>query len=247
MKVIVESVTKIQMMVSRFSNHTYGKMLCFALFFFTVSNFVSAQNKYGLKAMTLAEYKASIKANPEKELIDLEKFVPGLVMDIRYATTNNFTGEKIYNMAKAYARKPVAEALKKIQAELKAKGLGIKMFDAYRPYKATVKFYEVYKDTTYVASPYRGSRHNRGCALDLTVIDLKTGKELQMPTEYDSFKKEAWPSTPVADPTVRKNRQLLIDVMEKNGFKVNGSEWWHYDFKGWKKFEVMDIDFEELQ
>jgi zinc D-Ala-D-Ala dipeptidase len=208
---------------------------------------VLAQNKYGLKAMTLDEYKASVKVNPEKELVDLEKLVPGLVMDIRYATTNNFTGEKIYNMAKAYARKPVGEALKKIQAELKPQGLGIKMFDAYRPYKATVKFYEVYKDTTYVASPYRGSRHNRGCALDLTVIDLKTGKELQMPTEYDSFKKEAWPSTPVADPTTRKNRQLLIDVMEKNGFKVNGSEWWHYDFKGWKNFEVMDIDFEQLR
>jgi D-alanyl-D-alanine dipeptidase len=211
------------------------------------SNSLLAQNKYGLKAMTLDEYKASVKINPEKELIDLERFVPGLVMDIRYATTNNFTGEKIYNMAKAYARKPVAEALKKIQAELKPKGLGIKMFDAYRPYKATVRFYEVYKDTTYVASPYRGSRHNRGCALDLTVIDLKTGKELEMPTEYDSFKKEAWPSTPVTDPTVRKNRQLLIDVMEKHGFKVNGSEWWHYDFNGWKKFEVMDIDFEQLQ
>jgi D-alanyl-D-alanine dipeptidase len=222
-------------------------ILCLVLIVSGLSNSLFAQNKYGLKAMTLDEYKASVKLNPEKELIDLQKVVPGLVMDIRYATTNNFTGEKIYNMAKAYARRPVAEALKKIQAELKPKGLGIKMFDAYRPYKATVRFYELYKDTTYVASPYRGSRHNRGCALDLTVIDLKTGKELQMPTEYDSFKKEAWPSTPVADPTVRKNRQLLIDVMEKHGFKVNGSEWWHYDFNGWKKFEVMDIDFEQLQ
>ena len=206
-----------------------------------------AQNKYGLKAQTFAGYKSSLHAAPQKALIDLEKFIPALVLDIRYATTNNFTGEKIYNLAKAYARKPVAEALKKIQGELKAQGLGIKLFDAYRPYKATVKFYEVYRDTTYVASPYRGSRHNRGCALDLTVIDLKTGKELKMPTEYDSFKKEAWPSTPVTDPVIRKNRQLLINVMEKHGFKVNSSEWWHYDFKGWKNFEVMDIDFEELE
>lgn len=206
-----------------------------------------AQNKYGLKAMTYPEYKESIKADPQKELIDLEKFVPGLVMDIRYATTNNFTHEKIYNMAKAYARRPVAEALKKVQEALRPQGLGIKMFDAYRPYKATIKFYEVYRDTTYVASPYRGSRHNRGCALDLTVIDLKTGEELKMPTEYDSFKKEAWPSTPVSDPLIRSNRQLLIDIMQKYGFRVNGSEWWHYDFKGWKNFEVMDIDFEELE
>jgi len=208
---------------------------------------IQAQSRYGLKAMSLDEYKESTKANPAKELIDLEDFVPGLVLDIRYATTNNFTGERIYNLAKAYARKPVADALAKIQADLKKMGLGIKIFDAYRPYKATVKFYEVYRDTTYVASPYRGSRHNRGCALDLTVIDLDSGEELQMPTGYDSFKKEAWPSTPVSDPEIRKNRALLINVMQKHGFKVNSSEWWHFDFIGWQKYEVMDIDFEELE
>lgn len=205
------------------------------------------QNKYGLKATNYSEYLASIKTNPNKELIDLERFIPGIVLDIRYATANNFTKQKIYNMAKAYARKPIAESLLKVQQELNKKGLGIKIFDAYRPYKATVKFYEVYPDTTYVASPYRGSRHNRGCALDITVINLKTGEELKMPTPYDSFRKEAWPSTPVADPEVRKNRALLIDVMERNGFRVNSSEWWHYDFKGYKNYEVLDIDFEELE
>ena len=219
--------------------------LSIAFLFVTVS--LAAQNKYGLTATTMAGYKVSIKTDPNKELINLEKFVPGLVLDIRYATTNNFTGEQIYNLARAYARKPVAESLKKIQADLKKEGLGIKIFDAYRPYKATVKFYEVYHDTTYVASPYRGSRHNRGCALDLTVVDLKTGKELQMPTGFDSFEKAAWPTTPVADPQIRKNRTLLINAMEKHGFKVNGSEWWHYDFIGWKKYEVLDIDFEELE
>jgi D-alanyl-D-alanine dipeptidase len=83
--------------------------------------------------------------------------------------------------------------------------------------------------------------------LDLTVIDLDSGEELQMPTGYDSFKKEAWPSTPVSDPEIRKNRALLINVMQKHGFKVNSSEWWHFDFIGWQKYEVMDIDFEELE
>ena len=208
---------------------------------------LSAQNKYGLKAATLSDYVASVRTNPEKALVDLQKVVPGLVLDIRYASTNNFTGEKIYNLAKAYARKPVADALKKIQAELKLQGLGIKIFDAYRPYKATVKFYEVYKDTTYVASPYRGSRHNRGCALDLTVINLQSGEELKMPTGYDSFSKAAWPSTPVSDPLIRKNRSMLINVMQKHGFRVNSSEWWHFDFIGWKKYEVLDVDFEELE
>jgi D-alanyl-D-alanine dipeptidase len=206
-----------------------------------------AQNKYGLKATTYHEYLMSVKANPEKELIDLEKYIPGIVLDIRYATTKNFTGERIYTLARAYARKPVAESLKKIQADLKSQGLGIKIFDAYRPYKATVKFYEVYRDTTYVASPYRGSRHNRGCALDLTIIDLKTGEELKMPTGYDSFSKAAWPSTPVKDPVIRKNRELLINAMQKHGFRVNSSEWWHFDFIGYKKYEVLDIDFEELE
>jgi D-alanyl-D-alanine dipeptidase len=217
-----------------------------AMVFMLVSQLCVAQNMYGLKTTDYQAYLATVKVNPEKALVDLEKCIPGIVLDIRYATTDNFTKEKIYNIAKAYARKPVADALVKVQAELNKHGLGIKIFDAYRPYKATVKFYEVYHDTTYVASPYRGSRHNRGCALDLTIIDLKSGKEVKMPTEYDSFRKEAWPSTPVTDPVIKKNRTMLISVMERNGFKVNSSEWWHYDFIGWKKYEVLDIDFEQL-
>lgn len=224
------------------------KLYSFAVTILLLISFIAdAQNKYGLTPTDYAGYIKSIQTNPDKELVDLEKFIPGIVLDIRYATTNNFTGEKIYHLAKAYARKPVAEAVKKAQAELVKQGLGIKIFDAYRPYSATVKFYEVYKDTTYVASPYRGSRHNRGCAIDMTIVNLKTGEELPMPTEYDSFKKEAWPSTSVKDPVIRKNRQLIIDVMQKYGFKVNGSEWWHFDFIGWNKYEVMDIDFEELE
>ncbi len=223
------------------------KRLCYFLMIVLMPVVSSAQYKYGLRVTGLAEYKKTIAIDPKKQLVDLEVFIPGIVLDIRYATTNNFTKERIYNLAKAYARKPVAESLKKVQEELNRKGLGIKIFDAYRPYKATVKFYEVYHDTTYVASPYRGSRHNRGCALDLTIIDLKTGQELKMPTEYDSFKKDAWPGTPVKDPLVKANRAMLIDIMERNGFKVNSSEWWHFDFKGWKNYEVLDIDFEELQ
>ena len=206
-----------------------------------------SQNKYGLRAIQFNEYQTTIKNSPSRELVNLKEFIPGILLDIRYATTNNFMHEKIYNLARAYARKPVAEALKKAQADFNKHGVAIKIHDAYRPYRATVKFYELYHDTTYVASPYRGSRHNRGCALDMTIYDLKTGKELVMPTEYDSFKKEAWPSTPVKDPLIKKNRDLIIAVMERNGFKVNATEWWHFDFVGWEKFEVMDIEFEELE
>jgi len=224
-----------------------NQIFIFAIIFFLLSFNAAGQYKYGLTPQGYNAYIENVGADPHKELIDLEQHIPDLVLDIRYATTNNFTRQRIYDLAKAYARKPVADALKKIQAELKKEGLGIKIFDAYRPYKATVKFYEVYGDTTYVASPYRGSRHNRGCALDLTLVDLKSGKELKMPTGYDSFSKQAWPSTPMADPEIRRNRQTLIRAMEKFGFKVNASEWWHFDFTGWKNFEVLDIEFQELE
>ena len=209
---------------------------------------VDAQNKYGIHAITFSEYELSLLSHPEKQLVDLQKFIPGIVLDIKYATVDNFTQAKVYNLAKAYARKPVAEALLKVQEKLRPLGVGLKIFDAYRPWSATVKFFELMNgDTTYVASPYKGSRHNRGCALDLTIINLKTGKELTMPSPYDAMVKASWPSTPVADPSIRKNRNILIDVMETNGFKVYQTEWWHYDFDGWDKFEVMNIDFEELE
>ena len=141
----------------------------FLIILFFVPILSVSQNKYGLKPTHLQEYKESLKSNPQKELVDLEKFIPGIVLDIRYATTNNFMHQKIYKLAKAYSRRSVAEALKKAQADFYKLGYGVKMFDAYRPYSATVKFYELYHDTTYVASPYRGSRHNRGCALDMTI------------------------------------------------------------------------------
>jgi len=141
------------------------KKLIYCAFLFA-SVQMNGQNKYGLTPVDYDAYKASLKDHPEKELVDLEEVIPGIVLDIRYATTNNFTGEVIYGLAKAYARKPVAEALKKVQADLNKRGLELMIHDGYRPYSATVKFYEISGDTTFVASPYQGSRHNRGCALD---------------------------------------------------------------------------------
>ncbi|MFN7792300.1 MAG: M15 family metallopeptidase, partial [Cyclobacteriaceae bacterium] len=202
---------------------------------------------YGLNPTKLDAYKNSLKTNPDKELIDLEKFIPNIVLDVRYATTNNFTKEKIYNLPKAYSRKPVAIALKKAQDEFNKLGYGIKVYDGYRPYSATVKFYEVMKgDTMYVASPYKGSKHNRGCALDITLVDLKARADLKMPTEWDTASKESWADAPVSDPIIVKNRETLISIMEKNGFKVYTAEWWHFDFVGWQKYDVMDINFEQL-
>lgn len=221
------------------------KLAIIILFFGPLSGF--CQYKYGLTPVNFEKYRQSLITNPDKELVDLEKFIPGLQLDIRYATTNNFTGEVIYNLPKAYARKPVAQALKKVQSDLKKKGFELKIHDGYRPYSATVKFYEVYGDTTFVASPHKGSRHNRGCALDLTLIDSKTKTELKMPTPYDSFQEEAFPDFPLKDKEAAANRDMLRAAMEKHGFKVYPSEWWHFDFIGWDQFEVLDIDFEELE
>lgn len=223
------------------------KVILSFLFLMLLAADLAAQYKYGLKPVTLQGYLQQVSQNKDKELVDLEKHIPGVILDIRYATTNNFTGEQIYDLAKAYARRPVADALLKAQRAFNARGYGIKIFDAYRPYAATVKFYEVYPDTTFVASPYRGSRHNRGCAIDMTLVDMNTGEELKMPTSYDAFVREAFPDSPVADPEVRKNRELLIRIMESNGFRVNDSEWWHFDFRGYRAYEVLDISFEELE
>jgi len=196
---------------------------------------------------SVEEYTKQLQENPNFELIDLEDFIPGLILDIRYATENNFTHQKVYKSPKAFVRWPVAKSLAFVQEELAKQNLGLKIFDAYRPYAATVLFYEIYKDTTFVASPWSGSRHNRGAAVDLSIVDLETGEEIQMPTGFDDFTEVASPDYSKLPKNVLENRELLINTMQKHGFKVYEAEWWHYDFVGWQEFPLMDISFEELQ
>ena len=191
-------------------------------------------------------YHELIKTEPDKELVELKRFIPGLKLDIRYATTNNFTHYVLYKQARAFARKPVAEALKQVEAELKIKGLGLKIYDAYRPYDVTVKFYEIAHDTNFVADPRKGSRHNRGCAIDLTVIELKTGKELDMPTGFDSFSPKAAAGYMELPAQQLHNRDILKNAMESHGFKIFRTEWWHYDFNGWQNFQILDVPFSAL-
>ncbi|RLD87340.1 MAG: D-alanyl-D-alanine dipeptidase [Bacteroidetes bacterium] len=194
----------------------------------------------------ISVYHQTINQNSNNKLVEINKYIPDIILDIRYATSNNFTGMQIYNQPKAFTRLPVVKALKHVQKELKQTGLGLIIYDAYRPYTATVKFYEVYHDTNYVASPYSGSRHNRGAAVDISLVDLKTGKGLEMPTPFDDFTEKAHPDYTDLPAQVIKNRQLLIDIMKRNGFTVYPSEWWHYDFNGWENFEIMDLTFEQL-
>lgn len=217
------------------------------LFGIPFASLVAQNQENKLNVLDLPAYEQSVKKLPSKELINLEKQIPGIVLDIKYASPNNFTKQVIYKEAKAFARKPVAEALSEAQKAFLKLGYSIKIFDAYRPYAATVKFFEIIGDTRYVASPKTGSRHNKGCAIDLTLVDLKTKKELLMPTEYDSFRKEAWAEASVSDPEILKNRTTLVQVLTKTGFRVNKTEWWHFDFLGCAGFEVLDIPFEELE
>lgn len=207
----------------------------------------SSQNPYGLAIVnTQADYKASVKANPNNELVEIKKAIPSIALDIRYATKNNFMKQVMYKQPRAFARKPVVEQLKAIQAELAKKGYGLKIFDAYRPYAITIAFYEKASDKNFVANPSKGSKHNRGCAVDLTIIDLKTGKDVPMPTPYDSFEAAAAPHFNELPVEIIKNRDFLIATMHAHGFKVIYNEWWHFDFNGWQDYDLMDIDFAAL-
>lgn len=208
----------------------------------------SNSNPYNLALVqTVEEYKQQVAGNPEMKLVDLEEEVQNIRLDIRYATRNNFTHEVIYPAAKAYARKPVAEALKKVQDSLSVYHLGLKIYDAYRPYSATLRFYEVYPDTNFVANPKYGSRHNRGCAIDLTLVELASGNEIPMPTAFDDFTPKAHPGYTALPDTVLKNRAFLFSVMEFFGFTHYPTEWWHFDFNGWEKFPLTGLPFDKLE
>ncbi|RQO78560.1 D-alanyl-D-alanine dipeptidase [Pedobacter sp. KBW01] len=221
------------------------------IFFLLIAVSASSQNKpIATKKLVVVsaytQYQASVKSNPNNELVEIKKAIPNIALDIRYATKNNFMQQVMYKQARAFARKPVVEALKKIQQELNKKGLGLKIFDGYRPYAITVEFYKKASDKNFVANPSKGSKHNRGCAVDLTLINLKTGKEIPMPTPYDSFSAAAAANYEKVSPQQKKNRDLLIGTMAKHGLKVLENEWWHYDFVGWKNYNLMDIPFEKL-
>ena len=141
---------------------------------------------------------------------------------------------------------PVANGLRLVQDELRASVLGLKIFDAYRPYSVTVLFWELVRDERYVANPSKGSGHNKGIAVDLTIIDLKTGKELEMGTGFDNFTDSAHHDFKSLPDTVLANRSLLKSLMEKNGFKSLETEWWHYYWTGPGTFMVLDIDFKNF-
>lgn len=194
-----------------------------------------------------ALYQRLVRLDAQKRMEDLRQVDPSIVLEIRYATADNFMKRVLYPAPRAFLRAPAAAALRDVQRELQTEGLGLKVFDAYRPYRITEEMWEPFKNPDYVADPAKGSRHNRGAAVDLTLISLKSGAELPMPTPYDDFTSKAAHAFTELDPEVIANRARLRQVMERHGFVPLPSEWWHYDFAGWEKFELMDLPFDEFR
>lgn len=182
------------------------------------------------------------------ELVELTDLDPTIKLDIRYATKNNFMGAIFYEEARAFLQRPAAEALLKVHQQLKLKGLGLLIHDAYRPWYVTKMFYEATPENQkiFVANPYPGSIHNRGAAVDLTLYDLNTGAPIQMVSGYDEFSERAFPNYVGGISLQRHYRELLRDEMEKQGFTVYPYEWWHFNFKDAEKYPVLNQTFKDL-
>lgn len=179
------------------------------------------------------------------DLVDLAELDSSIKFDIRYATTNNFMGEVFYEQAKAMLQRPAAAALLRAHQSLREVGYGLLIHDAYRPWAVTKMFWEATPQDMkiFVADPSQGSRHNRGCAVDLTLYDLKSGKPVEMVSGYDEFSARAYPDYPGGSSEQRWLRELLRDAMEAQGFKVYEFEWWHFDYKDWRKYPIQNTPF----
>ena len=178
-------------------------------------------------------------------MIDIQKVNPHIKIDILYATPNNFTHEILYPEARCLLLREVAGKLSRVQENLEKSGLGLKIFDGYRPLAVQKKMWAIFPVEGYVANPTKGSNHNRGAAVDLTLVDAQ-GRELPMPSAYDEFSERSHRDYAGGTEEQRKNRQILEDVMTKEGFHGISTEWWHFDYKDAKKYPVLDLDFSSV-
>lgn len=169
--------------------------------------------------------------------VDIATVNARIRLDIRYATTNNFTHQKVYDAARCVLREGTARKLDDVQQDLERMGLGLKVFDCYRPLEVQRKFWAILPDERYVADPSKGSRHNRGAAVDLTLVTAG-GQELQMPTAFDDFSEKAHRDYQTLPPAAIRNRALLERVMKKHGFIPLPTEWWHFDDADWRKYPI---------
>jgi zinc D-Ala-D-Ala dipeptidase len=179
------------------------------------------------------------------DFVDIERVIPDIIADIRYATENNFTGKKLYSSPKCYLRRGVALRLAAVQSNLKRKRLGLKIFDGYRPRSVQRIFWKILPDDRYVAPPKLGSKHNRGAAVDVTLVD-ENAAELSMPTPFDVFTEKAHLDFFDLPEDVLQHRNLLQKFMKEGGFLPLQTEWWHFDDPNWEQYPLEDISLEEL-
>lgn len=179
------------------------------------------------------------------DLVELKKIIPGITLEILYASKENFTGKIVYPSARCFLRLKPAQRLFKVQQKLQKQGLNLKIWDGYRPLSVQNFFWQICPNPRYVADPVIGSRHNRGAAVDLTLVDAG-GKELLMPTGFDDFSEKAHRNYRGGSPEALKNRQILEEAMVQEGFLPYSDEWWHFDDPDWKEYPILDVPFEEL-
>ena len=185
----------------------------------------------------------------KSDLVELAKLDPAIRFDIRYATANNFLGTPVYTQARAFLQQPAAEALVRALQRLKPDGYGLLIHDGYRPWYVTKIFWEATPSDgkIFVADPAQGSRHNRGCAVDLTLYDLRTDEPVEMTGLYDEMSPRSFPEYPGGTSLQRWHRDLLRWAMELEGFTVYDHEWWHFDYKDWHEYPILNVPFEKLQ
>lgn len=196
-----------------------------------------------------SEYNFLVRKDPEQALLELGRVIEKPVYDLRYATNDNFTGQSLYPPGTdvCYLRKPAAEALARVAISLRQKGWGLKIFDAYRPYGVTELFWKLIGDERYVAHPAKGSGHNRGIAVDLTLIDLRTQQELDMGTGFDNFSDTAHHSFTGLPTAILQNRKLLREAMIAEGFVALETEWWHYSLPNGARFGLLNLPFKKIK
>jgi D-alanyl-D-alanine dipeptidase len=179
------------------------------------------------------------------DLVDIKEINPRIIVDIKYATEDNFTKKRLYESNKCFLRRSTASKLDTVQRKLEGMNLGLKVWDCYRPFAVQQILWSILPDERYVANPQKGSRHNRASAVDVTLVDLQ-GKELQMPTGFDDFSPRAHRHYEDLPEGVIRNRTLLEVLMKRAGFIPLPEEWWHYDDEKWMEFDIIDVPFEKL-
>ncbi|WP_292003356.1 M15 family metallopeptidase [Chlorobium sp.] len=189
-------------------------------------------------------FRVAIARGPDMMFADLADYDASIILDIRYATPNNFTGKTVYPAARCLLRRDVAMRVLKVQEKLRLKGYRLIVFDCYRPLSVQKKFWAILPDERYVADPKKGSRHNRGAAVDVSLAD-SAGRPLEMPTAYDDFSEKASRSWTGSSPAARRNSELLESAMKEEGFEPFPTEWWHFDASGWELYPVSDFPLEK--